>query len=94
MVHKNLPCKYFGVTHEYVDLQGVTANALPGLVFIDQAMDLNRVEKYEREVRLSVRNLASQDIHARPRFDSYSQRLPKPMVAYLSLVAQLNCVCL
>ena len=94
MVHKNLPCKYFGVTHEYVDLQGVTANALPGLVFIDQAMDLNRVEKYEREVRLSVRNLAGQDIHARPRFESYSQRLPKPMVAYLSLVAQLNCVCL
>ena len=94
MVHKNLPCKYFGVTHEYIDLQGATANALPGLVFIDHAMGSNRVENYERDVCLSVRNLVGQVILTRPRLDSWSQRLPKPRAACHPLITAHNCACL
>lgn len=60
MLHKNLPCRYVGVTHEYVDLQGATATALPGLVFFDHAMGSNRVDKYERDVRLLKEGLEAE----------------------------------
>lgn len=57
VVSKTLPCKYVGVTHEYVDLLGATASALPKLMFIDHAMGSNRVDKYERDVRLLTEGL-------------------------------------
>lgn len=60
MVHKNLPCRYVGVTHEYVDLQGANASAISGLVFIDHAMGSNRVEKFERDVRLLKEGLEAE----------------------------------
>lgn len=57
---KNLPCKYVGVTHEYVDLQGAHASAVSGLVFMDHAMGSNRVEKYDRDVRLLKEGLEAE----------------------------------
>jgi glycosyltransferase involved in cell wall biosynthesis len=60
VLRKELPCRYVGVTHEYVDLMGSSASAITGLSFIDHAIGSNRADKYERDVRLLKEGLEAE----------------------------------
>ncbi len=52
LLRRNVPASYKGVTHEYLDVRSGKNRNLDGASFIDHMSGSNRVEKYEREIRL------------------------------------------
>lgn len=51
LVSRDAGARYHGVTHEYIDVPGGT-EALTGLWYRDHASGSNRVDKFERDIRL------------------------------------------
>ena len=51
LVQRNIGARYHGVTHEYLDVPG-GAQELRGVWYKDHASGLNRVDKFERDIRL------------------------------------------
>ena len=87
MVQKSLPCKYVGVTHEYLDTQGAPTMILSGLGFFDHEIGSNRAEKYDRDIRLLTEGLKAEPNNSRYIFylgNSYleSGRLPEAIDCY------------
>ena len=60
LLRRDVPACYKGVTHEYLDvLAGETEN-LEGVAFIDHATGANRVDKYQRDIRLLTGAIATE----------------------------------
>ncbi|MGH6878901.1 MAG: glycosyltransferase, partial [Rhizomicrobium sp.] len=51
LVRRDVGARYHGVTHEYLDVPGGTQN-LDGVWYKDHASGANRVDKFERDIRL------------------------------------------
>lgn len=51
LIRRDSGARYHGVTHEYIDVPG-GAEELPGAYYIDHASGANRVDKFERDIRL------------------------------------------
>jgi len=51
MVQRNVGVRYHGVTHEYIDVPG-GAKELQGVWYTDHASGSNRVDKFERDIKL------------------------------------------
>jgi glycosyltransferase involved in cell wall biosynthesis len=60
LIHRGAVASYKGVTHEFVHLVKGEARRLDGISYIDHATGSNRVEKYERDVRLLTNAIASE----------------------------------
>jgi len=52
LLRRDVPASYKGVTHEYLDVRSGETRELAGISFIDHGTGANRVDKYERDVRL------------------------------------------
>ena len=52
LLRRDVPASYKGVTHEYLDIRAGKTRKLEGLSFIDHGTGSNRVDKYERDIRL------------------------------------------
>ena len=55
LLRRNTLATYKGVTHEYLDVLSGKASNLEGISFIDHGTGSNRVDKYERDIRLLTR---------------------------------------
>lgn len=51
LLRRDTPSRYMGVTHEYLDLTGITAS-LDGAWFVDHADGANRPGKFQRDIDL------------------------------------------
>jgi glycosyltransferase involved in cell wall biosynthesis len=60
LLRRNVPASYKGVTHEYLDLRTINPVKLDGVSFIDYATGSNRVDKYERDIRLLTNAIAAE----------------------------------
>ena len=60
LIGRDVPARYRGVTHEYVDSKGATMEELHEIFYIDHASGSNRVDKYERDARLLTAALESE----------------------------------
>ncbi len=63
MLRRDAACSYRGVTHEYLDVG--SQSRCSDISFIDHACGSNRVQKYERDVRLLLAGLAAEPDNAR-----------------------------
>jgi glycosyltransferase involved in cell wall biosynthesis len=52
LLRRDVPARYMGVTHEYLDVRAGETKNLEGISFIDHATGANRVDKYQRDIRL------------------------------------------
>jgi SAM-dependent methyltransferase/tetratricopeptide (TPR) repeat protein len=52
LVRRSVGARYRGVTHEYVDIPGGGSQQLQGIWYKDHASGSNRVDKFERDIRL------------------------------------------
>jgi glycosyltransferase involved in cell wall biosynthesis len=68
LVHRSHPSRYVGATHEYLDIGGIERPVLSGLVFHDHHSGSNRVDKFERDIRLLLGDLADQPDNPRSVF--------------------------
>ena len=64
LVHRNAGARYRGVTHEYVEVAG-GAEQLHGVWYRDHASGSNRVDKFERDIRLLEEALKSEPDNVR-----------------------------
>ena len=60
LLRRDVPASYRGVTHEYLDVRAGETKTLDGIRFIDHATGSNRVDKYERDVRLLTDAIATE----------------------------------
>jgi glycosyltransferase involved in cell wall biosynthesis len=67
LVRRDVPARYVGATHEYLEVDP-PAVRLDGLWFRDHACGANRVDKFERDIRLLTRSLAGEPGNARNVF--------------------------
>ena len=67
-VHRDLPAKYVGVTHEYLDTCGVTATRVDGVWFLDHAEGSSRSVKSQRDAKLLRGGLKKEPNNARYMF--------------------------
>jgi glycosyltransferase involved in cell wall biosynthesis len=56
LVRRDVGARYHGVTHEYLDVPG-GVNELQGVWYKDHASGSNRVEKFERDIKLLLEGL-------------------------------------
>lgn len=52
LLRRSAGARYRGVTHEYIDIPGGGAQKLNGVWYVDHASGSNRVNKFERDIRL------------------------------------------
>ena len=52
LVHRDVPARYQGATHEFLDLAGTPRHPCTGIRFIDHANGANRATKYQRDIQL------------------------------------------
>ncbi len=64
IVNRNAGARYHGVTHEYIDVPG-GVKELPQVWYKDHASGSNRVEKFERDIRLLEEALKSEPENSR-----------------------------
>src|SRR6516162_8376266 len=57
IVRRDAGARYHGVTHEYLAVPGGRNKQLHGAWYMDHASGSNRVEKYERDIRLLLEGL-------------------------------------
>ena len=60
LLRRNVPASYKGVTHEYLDVRAGKTRKLEGISFIDHGTGSNRVDKYERDIRLLTDAIAAE----------------------------------
>lgn len=86
LVRRDVRAAYYGITHEYIDVPGGTER-LQGVWYQDHASGSNRVDKFERDIRLLLEGLRSEPENHRYWFylaQSYRDagRLPEAADAY------------
>jgi glycosyltransferase involved in cell wall biosynthesis len=57
IVRRDAGARYHGVTHEYLDVPGGGGKQLHGVWYKDHASGSNRVDKFERDIRLLIEGL-------------------------------------
>ncbi|ARN79911.1 hypothetical protein [Methylocystis bryophila] len=67
LARRDSGARYHGVTHEYLDVPGGTGR-LDGVWMLDHATGSNRVEKFERDIRLLRKGLEAEPDNARYQF--------------------------
>src|SRR5271155_801386 len=67
LVRRDVRAKYRGVTHEYIDVPG-GVESLAGAWYEDHATGTNRVDKFERDIRLLLKALEGEPENARHWF--------------------------
>ncbi|HTO79556.1 MAG TPA: hypothetical protein VMJ31_07260, partial [Methylocystis sp.] len=67
LVRRNSGARYHGVTHEYLHLPG-DVGKLEGVWMLDHATGSNRVEKFDRDIRLLRKGLETEPDNARYQF--------------------------
>ena len=60
LLRRDVPASYKGVTHEYLDVRAGKTRNLKGISFIDHGTGSNRVDKYERDIRLLTDAIAAE----------------------------------
>ena len=60
LLRRDVPARYVGVTHEYLDVRAGETKSLEGISFIDHASGSNRVDKYQRDIRLLTDAIATE----------------------------------
>ena len=60
LLRRDVPARYMGVTHEYLDVRAGATKNLDGISFIDHATGSNRVDKYQRDIRLLTDAIATE----------------------------------
>ena len=68
LLRRDVPALYRGVTHEYLDVPAGQSEPLTGVSFVDHANGSNRVEKFERDIRLLLAGLTQSPMTARYHF--------------------------
>jgi len=68
LVGREVPAKYRGVTHEYLDLGSVEKPVLDGVSYLDHASGANRRGKFERDIALLKQGLEAEPDNARYAF--------------------------
>lgn len=68
LVRKDLPARYVGVTHEYLDVGDTGRPQLTGIHFLDHATGANRAAKYDRDIALLTAALRDQPENSRSTF--------------------------
>jgi glycosyltransferase involved in cell wall biosynthesis len=58
LLRRDVPARYIGVTHEYLEVS--EPGNLEGISFIDHATGSNRVDKYQRDIRLLTDAIATE----------------------------------
>ena len=67
LVQRTAGARYHGVTHEYVDVPG-DVKGLPGVWYKDHASGSNRVDKFERDIKLLLEALEQEPDNPRYQF--------------------------
>ncbi len=65
MVRRDVPARYHGVTHEYLDIAGEQAASMDGVWFWDHAEGSSRSVKFERDIALLTTALRAEPDNAR-----------------------------
>ena len=65
LLRRDVPARYRGVTHEYLDVGDRPRPLLDGVAFLDHASGANRAGKYERDIALLSEALRSEPDNAR-----------------------------
>ena len=60
LLRRDVPACYMGVTHEYLDVRAGETKNLDGIGFIDHATGSNRIDKYQRDIRLLTDAIATE----------------------------------
>ena len=60
LLRRDVPARYVGVTHEYLDVRTGETKNLEGISFIDHASGSNRLDKYQRDIRLLTDAIATE----------------------------------
>jgi glycosyltransferase involved in cell wall biosynthesis len=60
LLRRDVPARYMGVTHEYLDVRAGETKNLEGISFIDHRTGSNRVDKYQRDIRLLTDAIATE----------------------------------
>ncbi|MGQ0846299.1 MAG: glycosyltransferase [Sporichthyaceae bacterium] len=65
LLHRNVPARYVGVTHEFLDIGPEQAQSLDGAWFWDHAEGSSRAVKFERDIALLTAALREDPSNAR-----------------------------
>lgn len=68
LLRRDVPARYRGVTHEYLDVGDRPRPLLDGIAFLDHASGANRAGKYERDIALLSEALRGEPGNARHVF--------------------------
>lgn len=68
LLRRDVPARYRGVTHEYVDVDPSKVAAFNGISFLDHASGSNRTTKYQRDIALLDAGLLAEPTNARYMF--------------------------
>ena len=68
IVKRDLPARYIGVTHEYLDLANATPGKISGAFWNDYTTGANRSNKEQRDIRLLLDDLRTSPKNARSWF--------------------------
>ncbi len=68
VLRRDVPARYRGVTHEYLDVGDRPRPLLEGVAFLDHASGANRAGKYERDIALLGEALRAEPDNARYAF--------------------------
>jgi hypothetical protein len=60
LLRRDAPAGYKGVTHEFLDVRAGETKNLVGIRFIDHATGSNRVDKYDRDIKLLTGAIAAE----------------------------------
>jgi len=68
LVRRDVGARYRGVTHEYLEVPGVSRHSFDGIRFLDHAAGANRANKFERDIALLRQGLEQEPNNARYAF--------------------------
>lgn len=68
LVRRDVPARYVGVAHEYLDAGGTRGVYLPDMWYLDHACGSNRPGKFERNIRLLSEGLRAEPGNTRYAF--------------------------
>jgi len=68
LLRRDVSARYRGLTHEYLDVPGVSRRSFDGIQFLDHAAGANRANKFERDIALLVDELKQEPNNARSVF--------------------------
>ncbi|MBS0196611.1 MAG: glycosyltransferase [Planctomycetes bacterium] len=68
LVKRDLPSRYVGVTHEYLDIGKAGRFSLDGVWYLDHASGSNRAVKFQRDIALLLEDLAQNPDNSRSVF--------------------------